>query len=122
MATVKLHDARDPMDVGKEVFNRLKAGEEGEILLDRDALVHAFWEASHDLGCAWDGLASACAGAVSSYMDSVCGHHVFRAREDVARSMEIAYALLSLICETTPGIREAEAQAETKLKRVANAA
>jgi DNA-binding XRE family transcriptional regulator len=55
MATVSLYDPRDPMVAGHEILNDVLAGR--EVAADREALMHALYDAAEVLGDTWYHLA-----------------------------------------------------------------
>jgi hypothetical protein len=109
MASVKLYDERDSMDVGREVFDLLMDGEEDKIVLtDRDALTHAFFCACEQMGGEWEALADCASEALREGTNSASGRRAIEARESVAHVVDVAYTLMGLIWDTTPSICGAE--------------
>ena len=103
MATmVELDDTRDPMDVGREVFESLLAGR--EIVTDREALIHALYDAAQHVGDAWYPLADRMSQAVSSLDNVATGRQVIDQRREVDRSVLTTW-------ESTSRIAKAETEA-----------
>jgi len=113
MATVKLYDERDPIEVGREVFEALKNGEDDrEILTDREGLAQAFYEACQEIGGAWEEVAAQARGAIVGLDDDVAGLHAIKARDEMVQAMDVAYTLMSVIWEASASIRGAEEMLE----------
>ncbi len=105
MATIKLYDPRDPVVAGREAFQALLDGQ-NEILVDRDGLTHAFYEATAHLADRFAHLADVLAGAVRSD-DTVVAAEATIVREQAAEAQRLAHLLLGVIWEASPGISAA---------------
>jgi hypothetical protein len=106
MSEIRMHDTRDPVVAGEEIYQDALAGR--NVVADPLALVWALDQAVSDLGTQWDHLAEAMHQAVHATRDSVAGTQALAARQDVARVTEIAYSLLAVLSEHTTSIVEGE--------------
>lgn len=114
MPTVKLHDERDPIEVGGELFARMMSGEDVEIRTDREALGHAFADACGAFPAKLADLSDIVLQALSFQDDVVSGRRAIEARDEMAHAFDVLYTLMGVIWDTTPGIRRAEAQQDAR--------
>jgi hypothetical protein len=110
MATINLYDRRDPMVVGAEAFKALLDDNVGEILVDRDALSHAFYEAVAHLAKEWGTLASVLAELLQSD-DVVVARDAIAARRNASEAQKHVHVLLGLIWDASSSMPRAEAGA-----------